>query len=225
VVEFQNVSYAYDGELVLKDVSFRLKEGTCLFLQGPNGAGKSTLLKIINALCFPTTGQYFFQGNKIDRDCMKDNKFSKGFHQKIGYVWQNPDAQLFCGSVEDEIAFGPRQMGLTDDEIKKRVDDALNIFDLTRLRHRAPYSLSGGEKKKTAIAAVFVMNPILWTLDEPLDSLDLKSKDRLSEFLLGLKKAGKTILFSSHDRDLAKQIADSELYLSENHEILVPASL
>lgn len=219
MIEFNDVSYAYAQENVLRRVSFRVKKGECVFLTGPNGAGKSTLLKIINGLCFPFAGQYLFEGTEINSRRLKDKQYAKLFHQKIGYVWQNPDAQLFCGSVEDEIAFGPRQMGLTEAETMRRVEDALMLFDLAHLRHRPPYWLSGGEKKKAAIAAVFVMNPAVWTLDEPLNSLDRKTQEFLAEFLKKLKEAGKTIVFSSHEQNLAQQTADFELRLDESHEI------
>ena len=214
MIEFQNIFFAYDGgEEVLSDVNFRIEKGQAVFIGGANGAGKSTLLKIINGLIFPTKGKFFFEGNDITPVQMKNNLFAKKFHQKIGYIWQNPDSQLFCGSVEEEISFGPLQMGLSADEIKKRVNDALELFGLEKLRNRAPYYLSGGEKKKTALASIFVMNPTVWTLDEPLNELDEKSKNFMVNFLAELKSAGKTIIFSSHEKFLAEKIADAEIFL------------
>ena len=172
------------------------------------------MLKILNGLIFPVRGSYKFESKEITPKIMADNKFAKYFHQKIGFVWQNPDVQLFCSSVEEELAFGPEQMGLPSEEVRKRVEDALEFFGLTKLRYRAPYYLSGGEKKKTALASVLTMNPAIWTLDEPLSALDEETKNNLTEFLLELKRAGKTIIFSSHDANFISKIADRTLNLS-----------
>lgn len=139
---------------------------------------------------------------------MEISQFSKQFHQKIGFVWQNPDTQLFCSSVEEELAFGPMQMGLPDEETKKRVIDTLELLNLSKLKNRPPYYLSSGEKKKTAIASILTMNPSVWTLDEPLSSLDRKTREWLIEFLQALKKAGKTIIFSSQESSLVELLAD-----------------
>lgn len=214
MIEFKNIFYTYDGEnFTLKDVNLQIQKGETVYIGGANGAGKSTLLKIINGIIFPTKGNYFFESTEVTEKILADNKFSKKFHQKIGYIWQNPDAQLFCGSVEEEISFGPLQMGLRAEEIKKRVEDAISLFHLEKLRKRAPYYLSGGEKKKTAIASIFVMNPSVWTLDEPLNELDDKAQEFMTNFLLELKSSGKTIIFSSHDKFLADEIADKKILL------------
>lgn len=214
MIEFKNIFYTYDGEnFTLKDVNLQIQKGETVYIGGANGAGKSTLLKIINGIIFPTKGNYFFENTEVTEKILADNKFSKKFHQKIGYIWQNPDAQLFCGSVEEEISFGPLQMGLRAEEIKKRVEDAISLFHLEKLRKRAPYYLSGGEKKKTAIASIFVMNPSVWTLDEPLNELDDKAQEFMTNFLLELKSSGKTIIFSSHDKFLADEIADKKILL------------
>ena len=158
-------------------------------------------------------------GGSITAALLKDSLFAKGFHQKIGYVWQNTDAQLFCATVEEEVAFGVRQMGLGEDEVKKRTEDALQLLGIAKLRGRAPYYLSGGEKKRTAIAAVLVMNPSVWTLDEPFAALDKKGQEWLLEFLGELKKAGKTIIFSAHERGYADKLADAELNIDEGHGV------
>ena len=216
MIEFRGVSYAYDEEFVFKDINFKINRGESVALCGANGSGKSTILKIINGIIFPTEGKYFFDGQEITKKILDDNKFSKKFHQRVGFIWQNSDVQLFCGSVEEEISFGPRQMGLLDTEIKKRTEDAMEVLQLTKLKNRAPYTLSGGEKKKTAIASILTMNPEVWTLDEPLSALDEKFKNWMTEFLLALKNAGKTILFSSHDSNFIEKIANRKFFLGEN---------
>ena len=208
MIELNDISYSYYQDEVLSHFSLNIKEGESIAVCGDNGSGKSTLLKLINGLIFPKTGYYKFEGIEITKKQMEIAEYSKQFHQKIGFVWQNPDTQLFCSSVEEELAFGPIQMGLPEEEIQKRVNDTLELLDLTKLKNRPPYYLSGGEKKKTTIASILTMNPSVWTLDEPLSSLDKKTRDWLIEFLQALKKAGKTIIFSSHETTLVEALAD-----------------
>ena len=211
MIELNDISYSYYQDEVLSHFSLNIKEGESIAVCGDNGSGKSTLLKLINGLIFPKNGYYKFEGIEITEKQMEIAEYSKLFHQKIGFVWQNPDTQLFCSSVEEELAFGPIQMGLSEEEIQKRVNDTLELLDLTKLKNRPPYYLSGGEKKKTAIASILTMNPSVWTLDEPLSSLDKKTRDWLIEFLQALKKAGKTIIFSSHETTLVEALADKTI--------------
>ena len=208
MIELTDISYSYYEDVVLENLSLNIKEGEAVAICGDNGSGKSTLLKLINGLIFPQKGTYKFDGVEITEKQMDNSDFSKVFHQKIGFVWQNPDTQLFCSSVEEELAFGPMQMGLSEEEINKRVEDSLELLGLKHLRKRPPYYLSGGEKKKTAIASILTMNPTVWTLDEPLSSLDKKTREWLIDFLKALKQAGKTIVFSSHETSLVESIAD-----------------
>ena len=213
MIELNDISFSYYQDDVLNHFSLNIKEGESIAICGDNGSGKSTLLKLINGLIFPKTGYYKFDGVEITEKQMEISEYSKEFHQRIGFVWQNPDTQLFCSSVEKELAFGPVQMGLPEDEIHKRVNDTLELLDLTKLRNRPPYYLSGGEKKKTAIASILTMNPSVWTLDEPLSSLDKKTREWLIEFLQALKKAGKTIIFSSHESSLVEVLADRTCFI------------
>ncbi len=217
MIELNGIGYSYYQDIVLNNFSLNIKEGESIAICGDNGSGKSTLLKLINGLIFPQKGFYKFEGVEITEKQMEVSEYSKQFHQKIGFVWQNPDTQLFCSSVEEELAFGPIQMGLSEEEIQKRVDDSLELLDLTKLRKRPPYYLSGGEKKKTSIASILTMNPSVWTLDEPLSSLDKKTREWLIDFLLALKKAGKTIIFSSHESSLVDILADRMINISEQH--------
>lgn len=148
MIEFQDVCYAYDRIPVLRHVSFQIRRGDTVLLEGPNGAGKSTILKLLNGLIYPEQGKFLFEGTEITEKLMREHKYSKWYHQKVGFIWQNPDVQLFCGSVEEELAFGPQQMGLSAQEITRRVEDALQLLEIEHLRTRAPYYLSGGEKEK-----------------------------------------------------------------------------
>ena len=221
LIRFEDVCYAYDGVPVLRHVDCLIAQGEAVAISGPNGAGKSTLLRMLNGLIYPELGHYWFKGTEITAAKMREHRYAKAFHQQVGFVWQNPDIQLFCGSIAEELAFGPEQMGLPADEIKRRVEDALEFAGIAHLRERAPYTLSGGEKKKTAIASILTMNPAVWTLDEPLSALDEKNQQWLIEFLLALKKAGKTLIFSTHDANLARQLADQEIRLEAAHSCIV----
>ena len=221
MIELNDVCYSYENFPVLNHVTFKIAKGESVALYGANGAGKSTLLKILNGLIFPEVGEYIFKGEVITEKLMTNHTYAKNFHQQIGFVWQNPDVQLFCSSVEEELAFAPEQMNLPESEVNRRVEDALKLFGLENLRHRAPYYLSGGEKKKVSIASILTMNPAIWTLDEPLSALDEKTKSWLTEFLLELKRAGKTIIFSSHESEFIKILADWRLEIDDSHNVKI----
>lgn len=216
-IELTDVCFAYEEGVALQGITFSLEQGQTLVLEGPNGCGKSTLLSVLNALSFPQRGRYLFEGKEISARTMKDQRFARWFHQRMGYVFQSSDIQLFCGSVQEEIAFGPLQMGLSEEEVRRRCDDVMELFDLTRLKSRAPYHLSGGEKKKTALACVLVMNPRVLVLDEPLAGLDEETQEWLLSFLLSLKESGRTMVIATHNRKFADRIADRSLRFHADH--------
>ena len=204
MIKLDDICFAYDSTPVLKHFSTEIADGEFVVIKGDNGCGKSTLLNIINALEFAEIGTYTFDGTVIDKKAVKNEQFAKAFHQKIGYVFQNTDAQLFCSSVYDEIAFAPRQMQLDEAEIAKRVDDMLKLTGMEHLKERAPFHLSMGEKKKVAVASVLAMNPQVLILDEPMNFLDKKSREWLVEFLNQMHSVGKTIIIVSHTDDFDK---------------------
>lgn len=216
----ENVCFAYEGHIALRYITLDVARGETIALQGPNGCGKSTLLKLLNGLVFAEEGTYRFDGEIISEKTLKDAKFSKRFHQRVGFIFQNSDVQLFCSSVEEEIAFGPRQMGLSEEEVRQRTDDVIRLLDIEHLRERAPYHLSGGEKRKVAIACILSMNPEALVLDEPLAGLDRKAQEWLVEFLLQLKQAGKTLIISTHNDELAHTLADRLVTMDEEHQIV-----
>lgn len=213
------VCFAYEGHIALRYITLDVARGETVVLQGPNGCGKSTLLKLLNGLVYAEEGTYKFDGDVIDAKSMKNNVFSKQFHQRVGFIFQNSDVQLFCSNVEEEISFGPRQMGLSDEEVKQRTDDVIALLDIEHLRERAPYHLSGGEKRKVAIACILSMNPEALVLDEPLAGLDRKTQEWLVGFLLELKKAGKTLIISTHNDELAHTLADRLVVIGDDHTI------
>lgn len=212
MIKLDDICFAYDSTPVLKHFSTEIADGEFVVIKGDNGCGKSTLLNIINALKFAEIGTYTFDGTVIDKKAVKNEQFAKAFHQKIGYVFQNTDAQLFCSSVYDEIAFAPRQMQLDETEIAKRVDDMLKLTGTEHLKERAPFHLSMGEKKKVAVASVLAMNPQVLILDEPMNFLDKKSRQWLVEFLNQMHSVGKTIIIVSHTDDFDK-MADKVINL------------
>lgn len=219
MIKLDNVCYAYDGLVALRHVSLEINKGDTIVLQGSNGCGKSTLLKLLNGLIFAEEGEYYFNDELITPAKMKDSRFSKNFHKHIGFVFQNPDVQLFCNNVHDEIAFGPVQMGLSEEEIEKRVSDLLTLLNIEHLKDRAPYHLSGGEKKRVALASVLSMNPEILVLDEPLAGLDKSTQDWLIDFLQELQSAGKTLIISTHDDNLAHLLGDRIVYMNEDHTV------
>ncbi len=214
-MELRNIAFRYAEEepYVFEDFSMSVEEGTFLLVEGDNGSGKTTLFRILNGLSFPERGSYLFDGIEVTQKYLKNNTDAKRFHKRIGYLFQNPDIMLFNARVYDEIAFGPRQMGLTDAEVDARVKDCLELFDLAKLSDKAPYHLSGGQKRKTAMAAVMALNPEVVILDEPYAGLDRKSQDTLTHFLGDLKNAGKTLIVATHNSDLPAGLADARLIL------------
>lgn len=220
MIELKEVSYSYSGMNALNNINLTIARGEAVALMGPNGSGKSTLLKLINGLISPDTGVYTFNDEGITQKKLQVPKFAKFFHQKIGFVFQNSDTQLFCADVFDEIAFGPRQMGMNESEVEKRVTDCLTLLNIQDFKHRQPYHLSGGEKRKVAIACVLALNPEVLVLDEPMNGLDPRTQRWLVEFLVKLNKAGKTLISSTHNLELVQEISNRAVLFDENHTIV-----
>ena len=210
IIEVKNITFTYKGEEtpVFQDFSMEVEEGSCLVIEGDNGSGKTTLFRILNGLSFPEKGKYYFDGKEIHEGYLKDNRNAKLFHKRMGYLFQNPDIMLFNATVYDEIAFGPRQMGMTDAMVRDRVGDCMELFNLKSLSGKAPYHLSGGQKKKVALAAVMALNPDVIILDEPFAGLDQKNRESLLAFFMELKKSGKTMLIASHNPMVHEKLAD-----------------
>lgn len=214
IIKFTDVCFAYEDNMVLQHLDLSIEEGQCVLLAGDNGCGKSTIFKLMNGLIFPAQGSYYFAGEAVTEGKIKDHKFSKQLHQRIGFLWQNPDVQLFCNSLQEDIAFGPRQMGLPEAEVQKRTKDALQLLGIEQLANRSPYKLSGGEKKRGAIASLLTMNPEVWIMDEPYAALDKKGQLWLTEFIRSLKAAGKTIILSSHEDNMLDTVIDKVITLT-----------
>lgn len=213
--------YAYlDRYAALTDVSVTIRRGERVALLGANGCGKSTLLKVLDGLIFPAQGSYTAFGQPVTEDTMEDVQMSEGFRSRVGFVFQNSDAQVFSPTVREEIAFGPLQLGLSRQDAAGRVEDVAGLLGITDLLDRAPYQLSGGQKKKVAIATVLVMGPEVLLFDEPTAALDPRTQYWLMDLIEQLGDAGKTIVHATHDLGALYRIADRCLVFSEDHRIV-----
>ena len=219
MIRIQDGNYHYTEETGIHDIQLQIQKGETVGLMGPNGAGKSTLFKILVGLLPLSSGQYHFKDWTIDQDFLKDPHRAGQLFQQVGLIFQNSDTQLFNTSVYDELAFGPRQLGLAETEVQQRVKDTLGLLEIEHLRDRIPYHLSGGEKKLVPIASVLTMNPSLLLFDEPFNGLSPKYQKLIVTLLQELKTAGKTIVISSHHFEQIAPIVERVLLFSEEHTI------
>src|SRR3954463_6718473 len=216
----EGLSFAYlDRFPALDDVSFDVAPGETVALLGANGCGKSTLLKLLDGLLFADAGTFTAFGAQVTEDKLEDEQFNQGFRSRVGFVFQNSDAQVFSPSVREEVAFGCLQLGLDRATTERRVDDVLTMLDIAGLADRAPFQLSGGQKKRVAIASVLVMNPEVLLFDEPTAGLDPRTQQWLIELIVELNAAGKTIVVATHDLDTLDRLADRCVVFSEDHRV------
>lgn len=220
MIKINNVSYRYEESSALSDINIDIAAGESIALIGPNGSGKSTFLKILNGLIFPQTGQYFFNNKIIDKRALKDKSFSKGFHKDMGFLFQDLTSFLFCETVYEEIAYGPRQMGLSEDKVKMRVNDILKLLNIEKLSERRPYHLSGGEQRKAALGVILIQNPEVIVLDEPMTGLDPKTKVFLRDLLIELNESGKTIICATHEFGYFEGLFKRGIVFSGEHKII-----
>jgi cobalt/nickel transport system ATP-binding protein len=220
IISLKNIEYSYYGKIpALKNITLSVKKGEMFSIIGLNGSGKSTLLHVINALVFPDSGEVNFEENPVTEISLKDKSFGMLFRQRMGYIFQNSDIQLFCPTVFDELLFGPLQLNLPPEEAYERAEQTLSYLGISYLKERPVYMLSGGEKKKVAIASALTMNPDVLLVDEPLSSLDPKTQTFFIELLLELNHAGKTIIFTTHQLDLIEHLQPRVAVLSDEHTI------
>ena len=220
IITLKNIDYSYYGKiLALKNINLSIKKGEMFSIIGLNGCGKSTLLHIINALIFPDSGDVLLEGNPVTEKVLRGTSFGTQFRQRMGYIFQNPDIQLFCPTVFDELLFGPLQLNLPIETAIERAEQTLLFLGIGYLKERSVFMLSGGEKKRVAIASVLTMNPDILLVDEPLSSLDPKTQSFFIELLLELNKAGKTIIFTTHHLDLIDHLQPRVAVLSDEHTI------
>lgn len=228
---FEGVSYSYDNpkgrakrtaapdgnatgagkrEWALRDVSFTLADGEFLGLAGHTGSGKSTLLQHANGLLHPTSGRVLFNGNDLD-----DKQAAQACRSVVGLVFQYPEHQLFAASVFEDVAFGPRNLGLSSSEIDERVSEALRLVHLDEadIGKRSPFELSGGQQRRVAFAGVLAMRPRVLVMDEPVAGLDPVAREEFLELIEELHHEGLSIIMASHSMEDLARLSDRILVL------------
>ena len=204
MLEVKNLKYSYNSDYqALKGVSLKIEKGEMVALLGKNGAGKSTLFLHLNGIYEPDEGQVFIDGEELKYD----KKSLLKFRQKVGIVFQNPDDQIFAPTVEEDVAFGPLNLGLSMEEVQDRVEEALGRVGMSGFEKTAPHHLSGGQKKRVAIAGILAMKPEVMVLDEPTAGLDPQGVVDLTKLLRELNDEGITIIISTHEVDLVPNYA------------------
>ena len=221
MIKLTDISYSYDTQPVLKNISFEIKEGERLVLLGVNGSGKSTLLKLINGLIDPQKGSYFYEGNRITQKAFKkDRTLHRRFRSDVVLLFQNPDVMIFNPTVYDEIAFGLKQLG--KNHINERVGYWADKLKITPHLKKPPFTLSSGEKQKVCIAALLAIEPKVLLLDEPTSNLDPMTTGWLIDFL---SEMNLTTLVATHNLSLSQEMGDRVLVLGQNHELIFDGKL
>lgn len=208
IIEFQNVSFRYDSEeegvqlpLVAENLNLQIHEGEFVAILGHNGSGKSTLAKLTNAILLPTGGKVLVDGMDTSDEDLKIK-----IRQTVGMVFQNPDNQIVATIVEEDVAFGPENLGVEPKEIRRRVDESLKAVGMYEFRKREPHRLSGGQKQRVAIAGIIAMLPRCIVLDEPTAMLDPRGRQEVMSTMLKLnREMGMTVVFITHFMDEAVQ--------------------
>lgn len=212
----ENLSFTYpDGTQALKNINIEIEKGEKVAIIEPNGAGKSTLFSHFNGLTEPTSGCVKIEDKPISFE--KDELLK--VRQKVGIVFQDPNDQLFAPTVKEDIAFGPMNLGLSYDEVEKRVEDALKMVGMENYEDKTPHHLSGGQQKRIAIAGIIAMKPELMILDEPTAGLDPDGVEKVLNIMNQLNEEGMTLIISSHDIDMISKYAD-KIFVLYNGEII-----
>lgn len=222
ILEFQNVSFRYEGSsekdhlpLAVRNVSFSVKKGNFVAILGHNGSGKSTLAKLSNSILLPESGKVLVNGMDT-----ADESLSYDIRRTVGVVFQNPDNQIVASVVEEDVAFGPENLGVPPEEIRKRVDNALKAVGMYEYRKHEPHKLSGGQKQRVAIAGMIAMLPECLVLDEPTAMLDPRGRKEVMDTILKLnREMGMTVVFITHFMEEA--VRASRVIVMDNAEILM----
>lgn len=210
VIETKKLTYVYpDGTKALDEVNFKARKNEITALVGANGAGKTTMLKHFNGLLRPTSGKVLVKGKEITK------KNLMNIRKTVGLVFQNPDDQLFAPTVAQDVAFGPMNLGLAEDEVEDRVKKSLDFVGMSGLEEKPPHHLSYGEKKRVAIAGVLAMQPSIMVLDEPTLGLDPIGTIKIINLLKKLKSLGMSTIVATHDVDIVPIFADMVYLLSK----------
>ncbi len=215
MLEIKDLHYTYSTGLeALNGINLTINDGEFLAVMGPNGAGKTTLVKYFNGLLKPTKGEVL-----VDGVSTRDVSVAK-LARNVGFVFQNPDHQLFSETVEDEIAFALKNFGFAPAVIKKQIDWALNLLDITQYKNTSPFMLSGGERKRVALASILAWDPKIIILDEPTIGQDHQQKEKLQQFILQLNVQKKTVVVVTHDVEFVAECNPRVILMSQG-KILV----
>jgi len=221
VFELENVSFVYPGGVPGITVDrLAIPRGRSTVLLGPNGSGKSTLLAVLDGLLFPQAGAVKAFGRELTEKALEGGSFRSFFRGTVGLLFQDADTQCFSPTVRDELAFGPRQKGLDEREVERRVGDVLAALGLEELADRYPYNLSGGEKKRVAIASILTVDLDVYLFDEPTANLDPATEGILIDILAGLAERGKTLVVATQDLLLARHVGDVAIVLGRDRRPL-----
>ena len=218
--ECRDVHYAYQGRIpALCGIDMAIAKGERIAFLGANGSGKSTLLSLLDGLIFPDSGTIRYEDRELTEAAFMDERFSVGFRSHVGLVFQNPDVQLFCPTVREDIAFGPLQLGMDERVVKTRMEQLAGTLKIIPLLDRPPHQLSVGEKRKVALATILVIDPDVLLLDEPTAGLDPRTTTQLIEMLDQFSRAGKTIITATHDLHIIADISDKVYVFGQDRKI------
>jgi cobalt/nickel transport system ATP-binding protein len=216
VFEVREVVFRYRSDVVALDgLSLSIERGSRVALLGANGSGKSTLLRVLDGLYFPRSGSVQAFGEPLTEERLQDDAFALAFRRRVTLVFQNPDVQLFNPTVFDEVAFGPLQLRWPKDEVRRRVAATLDAMEIAHLKGRSPHRLSGGEKKRVALASVLVLDPEVILFDEPTAGLDPWSQGQVIDLLVGWRQGPKTVVIATHELETVEEIADRCVVLDQ----------
>ena len=221
IIEFENLSHRFaDGTYGIEDINLNIREGSFVVIAGPNGSGKTTLLRHLNGLLSPTAGLVRLSGIPVEQNLLRAR-------QLVGMMFQDADSQIVGETVYEDVAFGPQNLRLDHCNVKRRVLNALDVVGLTDFRNQRPHLLSGGEKRRLAIAGILAMEPRVIVFDEPFSNLDYPGVKQVLQHIIALHRSGQTIVVTTHD--VEKIIAHADrMILMQNGKIIrdgVPADI
>jgi cobalt/nickel transport system ATP-binding protein len=218
--KLDDVSFSYSGNVpALQSVDFSIARRSRIAIIGENGSGKSTLLKLLDGLYLPNSGAIQFENHVLTEQLLDSEEFVYDFRRRVALLFQDPETQLFSSTVYEEICYGPLQLKWDQQKIRDRAQEIMKQFGIDHLASRPPFRLSIGEKKKVALASVLVSDPEVLLLDEPVAALDPRTQNLLLELIHNWSLNGKTIITSTHDLSILKEVSD-EVYVMQNGRIV-----
>jgi len=221
IFELKDVYFSYLGKFpALCGIDMNIKKGQKIAILGANGSGKSTLLQMLDGLIFPDKGFVKALGQELSEEAFNEDNFSHNFRSKVGFVFQNPDVQLFCPTVKEDIVFGPLQLGVEKEKIKSQLDKLTENLNIKDLLGRSPHQLSAGEKRKVAIASTLAIDPQVLIFDEPTAGLDPATVRHIVDIIIQANSEGKTIITATHDLHIIEEIADVVYVLGRDKKII-----